>query len=150
MTLSGEVLQCGSQPVQVDALGSSEVACIRPDIPAGQARKVVFCCDLLEQERTTATVLASFVPDKHLALADPHLALEVNQAGAEAVISVKAQSLARFVELAVEGADVVFSDNYFDLPAQRAVQITCPIPEGWSLEELRQAVRVSSLFESYN
>ena len=39
------------------------------------------------------------------------------------------RSLARFVELALEGADVVFSDNYFDLPAGRAVTVRCPLPQ---------------------
>jgi beta-mannosidase len=57
--------------------------------------------------------------------------------------------LARFVELELEGADVVFSDNYFDLPAGQPVTITCPLPEGWSLEQARAALRVRSLFESY-
>jgi beta-mannosidase len=57
--------------------------------------------------------------------------------------------LARFVELELEDADVIFSDNYFDLPAGQPVTINCPQPEGWGVEEARAAMKVRSLFESY-
>jgi beta-mannosidase len=60
-----------------------------------------------------------------------------------------AKSLARFVELELEGADVVFSDNYFDLPADRTVTVTCPLPEGWRLEQARAAFHVRSLYDSF-
>ncbi len=62
---------------------------------------------------------------------------------------MKTGSLARFVELELEGADVVFSDNYFDLPAGQSLNVTCPLPEGWTLEQARAAVRVRSLYDSY-
>ncbi len=64
-------------------------------------------------------------------------------------IQVKTHSLARFVELELEGADVIFSDNYFDLPAGKPDMVTCPLPEGWTLEQARAAVRVRSLYDSY-
>jgi beta-mannosidase len=45
--------------------------------------------------------------------------------------------------------DVVFSDNYFDLPAGQTVTVTCPLPEGWTLEQARKALQVRSLYDSY-
>jgi beta-mannosidase len=45
--------------------------------------------------------------------------------------------------------DVVFNDNYFDLPAGQALTVTCPLPTGWTLEQARAAVRVRSLYDSY-
>jgi len=49
------------------------------------------------------------------------------------------------VTLSLPGVDVVYSDNYFDLPAGRTTRVTCPMPEGWSLEQARQALQVRSL-----
>ena len=73
------------------------------------------------------------MPNKHLELVDPQLAVEVSskaEEGKQAVFEVSAESLARFVELKLEGADVVFSDNYVDVPGGWKVQVTCPIPAG--------------------
>ena len=58
--------------------------------------------------------------------------------------------LARCVEVALDDAEVIFSDNYGDLPAQTAVSITCPLPEDWTLDRARQVLlRVRSLRDSY-
>ena len=62
---------------------------------------------------------------------------------------VTAQGLARFVELALEGADLVFSDNYFDLPAGRTRVVTAPLPPGWTAEQAQAALRLRSLYNSY-
>ena len=50
---------------------------------------------------------------------------------------------------AVEGADVVFSDNYFDLPAKRTTTVALPAIEGWSLDRVRKALRIRSLVDSF-
>lgn len=47
-------------------------------------------------------------------------------------IQLPEHSLARCVEVALDDAEVIFSDNYGDLPAQTAVSITCPLLESWS------------------
>ena len=60
-------------------------------------------------------------------------------------VNLTSRHLARFVWLRLEGAPVVFSDNYFDLPAGWTAQVHCPLPQGWTLEQARQALRVRSL-----
>ena len=42
---------------------------------------------------------------------------------------VSAARLARFAKLSFDGADVQFSDNYFNLPAGRIETIECELPE---------------------
>lgn len=49
----------------------------------------------------------------------------------------------------LSGADVVFSDNYFDVPAGRMATVTCPLPSGWTVEQARAALRVRSLYDSF-
>jgi hypothetical protein len=69
--------------------------------------------------------------------------------GKEIVIKVTAKRLALFVDLALEGSDAVFSDNYFDLPARTTARITVPLPAGWNAVRARRALRIKSLVDSY-
>jgi len=88
------------------------------------------------------------VPNKHLGLADPELVAAVREKEGGFGLELTAQQVGCFVWLALDGADVVFSDNYFDLPAGRTVVVTLPGLEGWSVERVREALRVRSLVDS--
>jgi beta-mannosidase len=66
------------------------------------------------------------------------------------IIELTSNSLALLVELSLEGADVVFSDNYFNLPSGRTVMIFCPLPAGWTLKQVRKAFRLRSVYDSYS
>ncbi|MCX7670821.1 MAG: glycoside hydrolase family 2 protein, partial [Anaerolineae bacterium] len=115
----------------------------------GNRRDMIFVCELWQKDRLIARNIATFVPNKHLELTDPGLTVEVGRKGDQLILEVAAQSLARFVELEMEGVDVIFSDNYFDVPAGRTVTVTCPLPAGWDLRRARAALRVRSLHDSY-
>jgi beta-mannosidase len=93
--------------------------------------------------------MASFVPNKHLDLAEPGISVQPSINGGMVELKVSTKSLARFIELVLEGADVIFSDNYFDLPAGYDAVITCPLPEGWTLEKVSQQLRVQSLYHAF-
>jgi beta-mannosidase len=154
-TLEGGIVRAGEETVSVEALASTLVC----DLDLGgcvsdaNRRHVILVCELLQGDQRVALNVATFVPSKHLSLAEPGLTVEVRQDGDQLVFEVTAQTLARFVELAfadVDDADrVVFSDNYFDVPAGRTVTVTCPLPEGWTLEQARQALQVRSLYDSF-
>jgi beta-mannosidase len=74
------------------------------------------------------------------------LAVAARVEGQTLHVAVSAQSLARFVELSIDGVDVVWSDNYFDLPAGASATVTCPLPEGWTAES---CVVARSLYDSF-
>jgi beta-mannosidase len=150
-TLAGEVVQAGQEAVVAAPLSSTSVC----DLDFGEAisdencRDVILTCELLQGERRVALSVATFVPDKHLALADPGLSVAVERKDNQLVFEVTGRTLARFVELALDGVDVVFSDNFFDVPAGRTITVTCPLPEEWTLEQAQQALRVRSLYDSF-
>lgn len=150
-TLEGVVLEADAQPLTVAAGACAAAA--RLDFSARLAevspREVVLVAELWHAGARQQLALATFVPTKHLALRDPRLDVAVSHAGAQVLIGLTAHSLARFVELRLEGADVIFSDNYFDLPAGRSVQVTAPLPPGWSPEQARAALRIRSIIDSY-
>jgi len=158
-TLEGQGLETGECPVSVPALGSVRACALdftrtvstAPATPlgTGNRRDLVLAYELWQEGRRLSLGLVPFVPDKHLALADPQFRTAVKETAGGFEIEVTAGRLARFVWLALEGADVIFSDNYFDLPANRTVVVRLPALDGWDAERVRQSLRVRSLVDSY-
>jgi beta-mannosidase len=153
-TLDGEVLESGTQEVSVDGIGAQVVA--SPDlegkVDAHNERSVIVVYELLRGDERVSLGILTFVPSKHLALSNPRLAVEVTETTGGFEITVSAMSLARFVQLSLAGMDEAFgalSDNFFDVPAGRTVQVTLPAMDGWDIERVRSALHVQSLVDSY-
>ena len=106
---------------------------------------LIFTATLYEGDRRIAWQIATFAPEKELLLPNPDLEWTLTGEGETLTITLTSRRLARFVWLRLEGAPVVFSDNYFDLPSGWTAQVNCPIPAGWTVEQARQALRVRSL-----
>ncbi|MBF6613301.1 MAG: glycoside hydrolase family 2 protein [Chloroflexi bacterium] len=150
-TLSGERLDSGQEMVSAGPFSTAHIASLdfRRRVTGENRRGVIVVCELWREGEQIQRTVAAFAPTKHINLGDPHLAVELTQRGEELEIELWAGSFARFVELALDGADVIFSDNYFDLPAGRTAHISCPLPEGWTLTQARGALRLRSVFGSY-
>jgi beta-mannosidase len=150
-TLGGEVLLQGLEEVAAPPLASTAVCTLDfvNRVSDENRRDVVFVAELWQGDERLAVQVATFAPSKHLSLVDPALAVKARQRDGQLVFELSSTSLARFVELSLEGVDVVFGDNYFDLPAGRTVTVTCPLPQGWDLERARAALRVRSLYDSF-
>jgi beta-mannosidase len=117
-------------------------------------RELVFVAELWQRDQCLAGQTAFFVPTKHLSLVDPQIKADVTLKEGLLVIDLSARSLARLVECSLTGASgedgVVFSDNYFDLPAHKAITVTAPLPAGWDLATARAALRVRSVYNTYS
>ena len=70
-------------------------------------------------------------------------------AQARAIVRLRSDTLARWVELRLDGAEPLFDDNYFDVPAGRPVQVTFERPTGWTPERARDALRIRSVADTY-
>jgi beta-mannosidase len=151
-TLTGERLETGTESLSAAPLAVTPVRVLdfSRQINDDNHRQMAFIAELWKGEKLLSRQVATFAPNKHLELADPRIQTKVSKSGKQLAIELKANSLARFVELELEGTDVVFSDNYFDLLARRVVTITCPLPVGWTIEQARRGLRVRSLYDSYS
>lgn len=150
-TLDGRALAAGEKAVCVEPCGVTAVEELDFSgvLDDDTRRELVFLAELWQGDRCLARQTAFFVPTKHLSLADPQIEADMTLAEGLLTITLSARSLARLVEVSLEGADVVFSDNYFDLPAGRRVTVSCPLPAGWTLPQAQAALRVRSVFDSY-
>lgn len=147
-TLDGEGLKSGEQPLRALALADIRVglydftALVGPE----NQRNAVFVAEMWRDGKRVTQSVAIFVANKHLALHDPGLTVETRVEGQTLYVDVSAPTLARFVELSIEGTDAVFSDNYFDVPAGNTITVSTPLPENWTGASV---VQVRSLYDSY-
>jgi beta-mannosidase len=114
-----------------------------------RSRQVVFVCELWQDDTLIGSSVATFAPNKHLELTPSKIVTVLSQQAGQIVVELAAPTLARHVELALDGADVVWSDNYFDLPAGRSRTISAPLPAGWTVAQAVAALRVRSLYEAF-
>jgi len=112
-------------------------------------RNCVFVADLWQKNELVSRQTAYFVPTKHLELAAPSISAKVRLEDGQIRIELTSRSLARLVECTLEGFDGVFSDNYFDLPAGRTVDISAAIPASWTTAQVVKALKVRSIYDSY-
>jgi beta-mannosidase len=151
-TLRGETLASGEHTVEVPPLSSVAVRALdfAERLTDDSRRETVFVAELWQGDRKLALQVATFVPTKHLSLEPPALSATTRVEGDTLAIELTSRSLARMVELSLEGADVVFSDNYFDLPAGRTVTVTCPLPGGWTADQAGAELKTRTVYESYS
>lgn len=148
--LKGKVLESGSETVKLSAQESKCIFSRKFDLTPAQKRSTVFIAVLKQNDEVVKQVVTPFIASKHLELVDPELEVAVTTlSDGNAAISVSAKSLARFVELSLDGVDVVFSDNYFDVLAGSSVSVTAPVPSGWNIAKVMEVLKVSSLYDSF-
>jgi beta-mannosidase len=151
-TLDGKVLASGEKAAHVEPLGVTAIETLDFSgfLDDDTRRELVFVAELWQGERRLTTQTAFFVPTKHLSLVDPQINAEVTLKEGLLAIELSARSLARLVECSLTGADIIFSDNYFDLPAQKAIRVTAPLPAGWDLATAQAALKVRSVYNTYS
>lgn len=150
-TLSGDVLTSGEETVKAAPLAVTPVRTFdfADRVSDDNQRELIFVVELWQGHQRCALQMATFAPTKHLALIDPAVAAILRSDGGPLLVELTARSLARLVELSLDGVDVIFSDNYFDLPAGRTVTISCPLPTGWTLAQAEAALKIRSVYDSY-
>jgi beta-mannosidase len=151
-TLAGEVLTSGQSPVKAAPQAATQVCELdfSDHISDDNIRTLVFIAELYQGERLVTRQTAVFAPIKHLSLADPAVTVELRGEKGRLIIELTSRSLALLVEVSLTGADVIFSDNYFNLPAGRTARISCRLPAGWTLSRARKALRLRSVYDSYS
>ncbi len=151
-TLDGAKLTAGEEPVQAAPLATTPVKQFdfANHVTDDNRRNLIFIAELWQGDGRVAIQTAFFAPTKHLQLADPAVQAICRSEDNLLHIALTARSLARLVELSFDGADAVFSDNYFDLPAGRSITVSCLLPEGWNLSQAEAALRIRSVYDSFS
>jgi beta-mannosidase len=151
-TLAGEILTSGQAPVKAPPQAATQVCRLdfSDRISDANIRRLVFIAELWQGDRFVTRQTAGFAPIKHLSLADPAMTVNLRGEGGQLMVELTSHSLALLVEGSLTGADVVFSDNYFNLPAGRTARISCPLPAGWTLSRAQKEFRLRSVYDSFS
>jgi beta-mannosidase len=150
--LDGEMLADGVETVEAMALATTRVRIVETPDPELRP-STVLVAELWRQGELQSRSVVTFGPDKQLALRRPAIEQSIKPGrdadARRAIVHLRSDTLARWVELSVDDADVVFDDNYFDLPAGREVTIGFDLPQGWGIEKVRHALRVRTVADTY-
>jgi beta-mannosidase len=152
MKQNGDIIHRESLKVKANKLSSRNVLTKHFNLTTDEYRDVFVYYKLEQNEKKISSGSVLFVPDKHFNYQSPKLMLAFSENVDSYVVKVQSQSLARFVELKVTGIDVVFSENYFDLPVgeEQLVFINKKeFSEISSLKFLRENLVARSYFNSY-
>jgi beta-mannosidase len=150
-TLDGKVLTSGDALVQAAPQTATQIKSLDFSELVNDAnlRGLVFVAELRQGDQYVARQSAFFAPIKHLSLENPAISANLQIKRDQLTVELTSQSLAILLEATLGNADVVFSDNYFNLPAGRTVQISCPLPAGWTLEQCIKEFHIRSVYDSY-
>ncbi|HNB40537.1 MAG TPA: glycoside hydrolase family 2 protein, partial [Anaerolineales bacterium] len=150
--LDGKVLTSGEKAASVSVNGVTAVESLdfSQYLNDDLRRELAFIAELWEGDTCLARQSAFFAPTKHLKLKAPQITSTLSAKDGVLSIEISSKSFARLVEVSLSGADVVFSDNYFDLPANTKVTVTAPLPAGWDLKKAKAAFKVRSVFDTYS
>jgi beta-mannosidase len=151
-TLAGESIKSGTVAVRARPERDATVARLdfKREVAEANKRRVIFVHELRSAGgEVLQSGIVTFAPSKHLELADPALSAELTDAGDRWDVTLRAKNLARFVEVRLDGLDCVWSDNFFDLPAERERVVSCAKLAGQTLDALRPRLRVRSLWDSF-
>jgi beta-mannosidase len=150
-TLDGKVLDAGEESVKAAPFDVTLVRCLdfSDRLDDDLRRELVFIAELWQDGECLSRQTAFFVPTKYLALVEPEITTLLQIKQGQVCIELASHSLARQVECAFEGVDILFTDNYFDLPAGRTVSVSAPLPPGWTLSQAQTALKIRSIYDSY-
>jgi beta-mannosidase len=94
--------------------------------------------------------LIPFVPPKDLKLADPRLKAAVAKTGKGFRVTLTAQHPALWAWLSLDECDAQYSDNFVHVAADAPAQIVVTPERPMSQSQFTQALRIQSLFDTYN
>ena len=123
-------------------------------LPDEETRRHIYCeYRLYVDGELISRGTTLFVKPKHLDLPAIQYEIRVEEAGDCFVIHLGSSGFSYYTELDFENRDAVFSDNYFDITTPDGVTVSVPrsaFPEGTGAEEVREALRVCSVQDSYD
>ncbi len=150
LDFSGKVLSEKTSDVEIAPLTSRVYARLPVAELLGSAdpAAVYVCGELSSGGAVISTSRHFFRPYKELRSPRPKVAVEVGGSKGSLEVVVTSDALARAVYLGVDGADVDFDDNFFDVDPGGRVTVRATA-HGMSADELRRRLRVRSLADAF-
>ncbi|MFV2050473.1 beta-mannosidase [Metabacillus sp. YM-086] len=149
MKKDGEIIQQDIFSVNINKLSSTQL--LTKEFELEDSRNVIFYFRLEKGGEIISNGSVLFEPAKYFNFLDPKLALKIDETEEHFQIKVHSKSFAKYVELSIKDLDIVFSDNYFDVPVGEEIVVSINKAEYPSLtvKSLDENIVVRSYFDSY-
>ncbi|MEM7334467.1 MAG: glycoside hydrolase family 2 protein [Chloroflexota bacterium] len=152
LTTAGAVLENGRFPTTISPISSSQVLTLnfKEAIAAHTARQLMVHLSFEQDDQILSDNLVLFCRPKHLELAVPsiHAVYEADEDGFIEV-TITTDTTAIWVWLHSEQLDIRLSDNFFHLLPGQSKVITIVVDEEIGLEEVKTAVPIQSLVDTF-
>ena len=150
-TYEGTVVQEGKTPLRIDPR-TSRLAVSKPleELKSGlPPNEIYLLCELKKGDTTLSSNIHHFSPLKRVDLPQPEIRAEVLAEEGQLVVRLQTSKFAKDVYLSAPGIRGRFSDNFLDLVPGRSYEVgfVSDVPPG--AEELRQALKIISLKDTY-
>lgn len=147
-TLDGGVIRKSKIKTKIEGEEDKLIADLdfADELDGDEIRQAVLVAELTVNGKPAGITMTSFVPPKHLDLKPAKIGIETGRDDSGAYVRVSSESMARWVFLSIPKRDVIFSDNFFDLPAGRSITVRI---EGDIDDAALAKVRAYSLRDSY-
>ncbi len=151
---NSEVVREGSISVSLEKLSTQMFADLdfADVIDENNKKNLYFSYELMVGGNEISGGTAIFVKSKHFNYENPEIAIGVAETKDAYAIELRSKSFAKYVELDLEEADVIFDDNIFDLTAGKVKKVRLPkdsLSCELTLEELKKQIKVRSLYNTY-
>ena len=143
MNNTGDVLSEDTKPVALDALTSEDVAVYKPSMAHPYTEFVTV--DLFDENgKLVQRGTELFTQPKYFEWQKPTITVEAKKADGGVALTFTADVFAKDVCVDFDGADIVLSDNYFDLTDKTAYTVIARTD--LSPEELKKQILLKSVY----
>lgn len=112
-------------------------------------RSCYVMCSLEVDGKVISRRTALFTSPKYFSFDKPVYKVKVIEEKDTFTINVKSNTYSRFVEIQIQGEDVVFSDNYVDLIDKEGIDISVDKKDLKKVDHLQERIRLFSVADSY-
>jgi beta-mannosidase len=146
----GKVLEKHTVDTEIDP--DKAVVAVKLDkdrlLPTYDPGEIFLEAQLLQKEAVIAKELYFINVPKRLNLPKPDIDYKVSEKGENIIIELRSDQLVRNVYLSVDGHEIHFSDNYFDLIPGEKIRVTCKTGNDEEFPE--EALNIISLNDIIN
>ena len=148
--IAGKEISSGKLDAVAHANGNTHVTQLdfSEQVAAHAKRNLLIWLELVVDGELVSENLVMLVRPKHMALLNPQLSLTIEPVHDnvyDITITGQAPALSAWLDL----PDAQFSDNFVDLPAQQPKTIRMIAPDGMDAAQVREALSVKSLYDTY-
>jgi beta-mannosidase len=150
--LLGNELLSGTKRVNLGSQQSRSVSEVELSdlIQKKGANNLIVWMSFDDKGKTITTNLVMLVNPRELELMDPELSFDVLGSETEYMVTVHAKHPALWVWLDIAGMDVRFSDNFIHVLPGSPERITVKLTQPMAKDKLIKAIKVRSLYDTYN